>query len=223
MYKKLTSLLYVEDDLEVRDNIAEYFEHKIENVYLAGDGVEGFELFKKYKPQIVISDISMPKMNGIELLKKIRKISSSTQFVITTSFEDQEYLLEAVNLQIINYILKPLSIIKLEQALKLCEDKMIDVPDNIKYFSKKIYFDTLKKELYHNKNLIPLTLKESKLLELLFKTFPSPLSYEQIYLHLYDNIEHKDAVKTLVKILRKKTLDASIETIYGYGYKLRLL
>ena len=128
MNKKINSLLYIEDDLEVRENIAEYFQHNIENVYLAADGAEGFEIFEKYKPQVVISDIAMPKLNGIELLKKIRKISATTHFIITTSFDDHEYLLDAVNLQITNYILKPVSIIKLEKALKLCEEKFILTP-----------------------------------------------------------------------------------------------
>ncbi len=218
--KKIKSLLYIEDNIEVRENIAEYFQHKIEHVYLAEDGDMGLKAFTKYNPEIVVSDISIPKINGIDVLKKIRRISPSTQFIITTSFDDKEYLIEAVNLQITNYILKPLTIVKLEKALKLCEDKMIEVPDNLKYFSKEYYFDIFKKELYRNKKQIMLTLKEREVLELLIKIHPSPLSYEQIYLHLYDNIQHKDAVKTLIKTLRKKIPSTSIETIYGYGYKL---
>ena len=220
--KKINSLLYIEDDLEVRENISEYFEHHIENVYLAKDGIEGLESFKKYSPQVVVSDISMPKLNGIELLKKIRTISSSTQFIITTSYDNQEYLIEAINLQITNYILKPLSITSLGKSLKLCEQMTIDPFESVEFFSKEIYFDKFKKELYKNKEIIPLTRKERELLELLLKTSPSPLSYEQIYLNLYDNIPSKDAVKTLVKMLRRKISYLSIKTMYGYGYKLFL-
>lgn len=222
MFKKINSLLYVEDDDTVRDNISEYFKRNIQNVYIAKDGEEGLDLFNKYLPQVVITDIAMPKVNGIELLQEIRKLSTKTELIITSSFDDQEYLLDAVNLQLMNYILKPLTIVKLEKALKLCERKLPDTVETKIYFCNDIYFDSSKNELSNNSSEILLTVKERQLLELLLKINPAPLTYELIYYHLYDNIQSKDAVKTLIKILRKKVSDTFIETIYGYGYKLNL-
>ncbi|MFT5835552.1 MAG: two-component system response regulator VanR [Sulfurimonas sp.] len=220
MLKKINSLLYVEDDDEVRENIADYFYHNIKNVYLAKDGVEGLELFEKHRPQVVITDIAMPNLNGIKLSKKIRDISNDTQLIITTSFDDKEYLIEAVNLQLLNYVLKPLTITKLENILKMCESKIANIVDENKYFSSDTYFDVVKKELIKNQEIVTLTLKSRDLLELLIKNYPSPTSYEAVYLNLYNGIENKDAVKTLIKILRKKIFNTSIETIYAYGYKL---
>jgi DNA-binding response OmpR family regulator len=222
MDKKIGSLLYIEDDDEVRSNIADYFRVRTDTLYLAKDGLEGLELFKKYNPQVVITDIAMPKMNGIELAKYIRDISLDAQVVITTSFDDKEYLLEAVNLQLTSYIIKPLTIAKLDKVLNLCILQIPTSQDDNVYFSDSIYFDKIRQELIADNKEVTLTVKERLLLELLIKVYPSPTSYEVIYISLYEGFENKDAVKTLIKILRKKIGSSAIETIYGFGYKLKL-
>ena len=222
MPKKFESLLYIEDDEEIRTNLVPFFEQYVKNVYTAKNGFEGFERFKRLKPQIVVSDIIMPKMNGIELLKEIRKISKKTLLIITSSFDDKNFLLEAVNLQLTNYILKPLTIEQLEYSLKLCEEQLLGSNNNKSFFTEDIYFDIEKKELFNEKNSIPLTSKERLFLEISIKNHPAPLSYTLLSNQMYEGIEMKDAIKAIVKQLRKK-IPNSIETIYGYGYKIKLI
>ncbi len=81
-------------------------------LYTAIDGQEGLELYKKFEPEIVITDIEMPKLNGLEMAKKIRKHSLSTQIIIITAYKKPEYLLDAVNLQLVQYLIKPISLEK---------------------------------------------------------------------------------------------------------------
>jgi YesN/AraC family two-component response regulator len=204
MFNKIDSLLYIEDDDEIRENIAVYFKHRVTHLYTAKDGLEGLAIFQELTPQVIVTDIAMPKLNGIELLKKVRKLSSTTQLIITTSFENKEYLLEAVNLQLTNYLLKPLTIQKLDNALKICESNISVCKQEKIYFSQVIYFDMLKKELFNAHKSIPLTVKERKLLELFIQTHPAPISYELAFSRLYDGFENKDALKTLVKNVEKK-------------------
>lgn len=222
MFKKFDSLLYIEDDEKIKINIVPFFEQYVKNVYTAKDGREGLDRFKKLKPQIVVSDIIMPKMNGIELLKEIRKISTKTQLIITSSFDDKDFLLEAVNLQLTNYILKPLTLKQLEYSLKLCEEQLLDSSKTNIFFSEDVYFDIQKKELFNEKDIIPLTSKERLFLEISIKNYPSPVTYTLLSNQMYEGIEMKDAIKAIVKQLRKKIPD-SIETIYGYGYKINFI
>ena len=116
---KDASILYIEDDAITRKQLAKYFKSECRELYTAVDGQEGFELYQKHDPDIVITDIEMPKLNGLEMAKKIRKKSLSTQIIIITAYKKDEYLLQAVNLQLTQYLLKPISIEKITDALKL--------------------------------------------------------------------------------------------------------
>ena len=76
---------------------------------IANNGEEGFELYKKRKPDIVLADISMPKIDGLEMCKKIREINPNQRIVLFTSYNEVDYLSEAINMKIDRYIMKPLN------------------------------------------------------------------------------------------------------------------
>ncbi len=107
---KKYNVLYVEDNREIAEEIAFFFEPRFNNFYSAYDGQEGLEAFKKYRPDFIITDIQMPNMNGIEMIEEIRRIDSEVPIVITTAFNESSYLLKAINLQVDGYIMKPLNI-----------------------------------------------------------------------------------------------------------------
>ena len=117
-----SSILYIEDDDITRENIAAYLQRQCKQLYIASNGEEGLELFKTHDPEIIITDIEMPKLNGLDMAKKIRKLSPTTQIIITTAYTSNEYLLQAVNLHLVQYIVKPISLPKLTSALKDCDD-----------------------------------------------------------------------------------------------------
>lgn len=219
---KNSSILYIEDDEITRENIGQYLKRVCKDLYIADDGQMGLELFEKHSPNIVISDIEMPNLNGLDMAKKIRKISPTTQIIITTAFTDQEYLLEAVNLRLTKYIVKPISLPKLTQALKECEEFLDEKDDTKKYFNEDCFYDTFTKELIKDRNIVSLSKTERALLELLVKNHPTATSYEAIETNVYDFATSKNAIKLLVKALRTKIEKETITNISGYGYNVQL-
>ena len=127
---KNINLLYVEDDKEIAEEILDILELEIDNIHYAANGQDGLELFKKNDIDLVISDIMMPVMNGLEMSRKIREIDSSAIIIITSAFSEVSYFQKAIEIGVDNYILKPVNVKKLldvieKSALKLLQQKQI--------------------------------------------------------------------------------------------------
>jgi len=105
---KKINVLYVEDDEIVREIFSYMLKKYVKKLYIAPNGLEGLELFKNNSIDIVISDIQMPKMNGLEMAKEIRKLNADIPIVFTTAFGDSSYLKEAIEIGVEAYILKPI-------------------------------------------------------------------------------------------------------------------
>jgi len=101
------TILYVEDDIETQKLIKRILSSSAKEVYIANNGEEGLALFKAKKPDIVLTDICMPKMNGLEMAEKIKEIIPNQPIGIFTAFDEPEYIKEASRLDIGTYILKP--------------------------------------------------------------------------------------------------------------------
>ena len=219
---KNSTILYIEDDDITRENISSYLKRQCKNLYTANNGLEGLELFKKHEPEIVITDIEMPKLNGIEMSQKIRKISSTAQIIITTAYSSQEYLMKAVNLRLIQYIVKPISLPKLTSALNDCELYLEEVVETQTYFDKSTFYDIYTKELIKDNEIISLSKNERAILELLIKNYPAPTTYESIESNVYEFATSKNAIKLLIKSLRQKINKEAIENISGLGYTVNI-
>ena len=215
------TLLYVEDDEIIRQNAVEYLNNYCKEVFQAKDGQEALAVYKDKKPDVIISDIEMPKLNGLEMAKQIRKEDKKTPIIIATAFTEQNYLLEAVELQLIKYITKPISSKKLKEALALVLEHL--EIDSILAIDKKTSYDSLNKTLIVDEEFIKLNNKELQLLDLLAKNHRRMVSYEEIENTIwYDNFMSKDALRALVRTLRMKLQGDYIENISGFGYKLKI-
>ncbi|SFV59888.1 diguanylate cyclase/phosphodiesterase (GGDEF & EAL domains) with PAS/PAC sensor(s) [hydrothermal vent metagenome] len=111
------TLLYVEDEDGIRDQLSRFLGYFSGELYLAKDGKEGLELYKKHLPDIVISDIKMPKMDGIEMAKAIKAIDPKQHIVFTTAHSESGFFMDAIDLQVDGYILKPINLDQLEKKL----------------------------------------------------------------------------------------------------------
>ncbi len=111
------SLLYVEDDIATNKQFTELFELKIRNVYSAKDGAEALEIFNANKIDFIISDFKMPKMNGNQLCKEVKKINAKIPFILLTAFDDRDLLIEAIEVGIDKFLKKPVASKKLFQLL----------------------------------------------------------------------------------------------------------
>lgn len=216
------TILYVEDDEITRENISEFLGRKCHKLFVAKDGLEGYEKFKECNPNIVITDIEMPNLNGIELATKIRKESSTTQIIIATAFTDPEYLLKAVNLHLVKYIIKPLSILKINEALQECEKYIDDSQTSKKQITKELFYDLFTKEAVLKNEIVQLSKSERNLIELLIKNYPAATSYESIEQNVYEFATSKNAIKLLIKSLRTKIGKDTITNVSGFGYNINI-
>lgn len=110
---KDVKLLYVEDDLMTQEEVSYFLKKYVKELYVAKNGEEGLELFLNNKIDMVITDIQMPKMNGLEMSKRILEINPNMPIAITTAYSDADYLIKAIELGIDKYILKPLHLAEL--------------------------------------------------------------------------------------------------------------
>ncbi len=117
------NILYVEDDDSIRSLFGKYLKRKFNQVTFCNNGADAYLKFQEARLlnnpyDLIISDINMPKMNGIEMLEKIRSICSSTAFIITTGKSEITQTIKALNLNTSAYILKPINFIQTELALE---------------------------------------------------------------------------------------------------------
>jgi DNA-binding response OmpR family regulator len=225
MKSKIT-LLYAEDEVETRENHMEYLkEHYDFTFFEANDGEEALELFKKHQPHIILTDITMPKMDGLSFVSKVRESSPHTKVIMLTAYNEQEKLMKAFELDVVNYLIKPINRKKLSNAIDLALTTLPSMDTNDAYcrIDSNTRWDSNKKELYSFGENISLSQYEKELLALLCE-------YKGIDISSYDIFEEvwgsetkeysKDSVRTLIKKLRKKLPEDILKNSYGGFYKL---
>jgi len=102
-------MLYVEDEDDIRDGIVEMLKRRIPDLHVAANGFEGLELFRQVLPDIVITDIRMPKMTGLEMAREIKYIKPNIQIIVTSAYSDINYFIESIDIGINQYVLKPIT------------------------------------------------------------------------------------------------------------------
>lgn len=156
---KNVNVLYAEDEKELRDITSEFLKSFTKMQYVASNGEEGFNLFLEHQDSIdlIITDINMPILSGMDMIKKIKEINPKIPIIIATAFSNKEYLLEAINIGVDKYVLKPIDISKLLQAMlqSLNYHELKDLyTDNLTKLANK---NRLQKDLkYSNNDLLAL-------------------------------------------------------------------
>ena len=120
-------IVIVEDEAAIRNgmgNILKKLNPAYELVGKASNGIEGLEMIRKEKPDLVILDIRMPDMDGLEMLKVLRQENNGCRAVVLTAYSDFDYAKTAIELGIENYLLKPVKLKELEETLKLAEKRI---------------------------------------------------------------------------------------------------
>ena len=117
-FSELTAL-YVEDEPVARLSIGTFLKRQLGELHLAENGKEGFELFESHRPQVVITDLEMPVMNGMEMIRRIRELDNGTPIIITTAYDDGEHRCEQAD----RVILKPIIFNDLLKVINECIEK----------------------------------------------------------------------------------------------------
>jgi len=226
MYKP--TLLYAEDDHDTRDNFLLILHEYFNTIYIAKNGEEALSLYTEKRPDILLLDISMPLLNGLDLVKAIRKNDQNTPIIILSALSDTENLLCAVGLKLEAYLLKPIDLSLFDKTIKKII-KQVEVRDII-YLRKELHWDTSRSGLFYKGEQIKTTKKEKLLLELLSMNFGKYVSHDELIIHIWcDEIpdhSHDNKLIQLIyrfnkKIMKELSISSHlVENSYTLGYRL---
>ena len=221
------SILFVEDDIIALQNYSLALENHFENVYQAKDGLSAYKLYKEKKPNIMIIDVDIQKLNGIELLKKIRKTDQNTKAILFTSYSDNETLLNASSLKLSQYLIKPVARKELFSALTLAIEEIQSfsvISNQIIKLKDNFLWDIDKRILFHKNNEISMTKTEKEIFSIIiqFGQNNCVITYDDLLDRLWgsDDKSSIKSLKTFISTLRKKLPVETILNEYGVGYRL---
>ena len=219
------TLLYVEDDAALREQFIRVLKPRFREVYEAEDGKQALELYAEHSPDMMIVDINLPYIDGLEVIEKIRKSNENMPIVVMSAYSDQEKLFKAVKLGLSDYLIKPVPLKKLFTVLDsmaLKYKNKIDI-NNLVHLRNDYIWKKEEKELCYRDETISLTKRERMLLEFMMQQLNKVVTFDSITDLIWEDEEYSVAYSSLshlLKRLRKKLPKELIENIYGEGYRI---
>jgi DNA-binding response OmpR family regulator len=222
------TLLYAEDDPQSRKNYAFVLEEYFSKVYLAEDGREALDLYHEKKPDVLLLDISMPFINGLDVAKFVRATNKDIPIIMLTAHAEQEKLLTAIPLGLSKYLLKPINDKSLTQTMLQVISEMRD--RNIVSIRENLWWNKINSNLFYNDENIKLTKKEYKLMTLLVNSIGKYFMHDTLIIQIWDDeipdASHDNKLHQLVYRLNKKINAVTnsdtqlIENTYTLGYRI---
>lgn len=217
-------VLCIEDEELIRENQVDYLKRFFDMVYEASDAKQALEIIKEQKPQLIITDIEMSNMNGLDMIRLIRQNDKKTKFIVLSAYSNKEYLLDAIDLGLVKYLIKPIDHESFYPILLKCVKEITDQNSDLIDLGSNCTFDTTNLKVIFNNKTHTLSKYEADFLILLYNNKPNVVSYDQIQYEVWaDNIMSDNSLRTLVKSLRKKLPQNIITNLSKVGYKLQEL
>ena len=227
MNKTNYTLLYAEDDTIIRTGYMNYFRTIFKHVYEAKNGQEAYDIYKKHHVDIILADINMPYMDGLELIEKIREDDKKTQIIILSAHTDEDKLMRAITLKLVKYLKKPIKKRELEESLQSAIDELRIKKiqnDDVIYLSKDTMWNRTKRVLLKNDEKVHLTRNETILLSILSSKSQSTYSIDELINEFWQTESNKDmsgeSIRNIIKRIKPKLPSNCLENDYGIGYKL---
>ncbi len=123
-YLKTLTVLFVEDDTDTREQFSEFLRRPVGRLITAVNGAEGLDAFVRHAPDIVVTDIRMPIMDGLTMASKIRELDHNVQIIVITAFESNNYLKQAIDIRVDKFVNKPVNIYQLLICLSECARRL---------------------------------------------------------------------------------------------------
>ena len=213
-------ILIAEDDELILKTIEYKLQKEGYEVIITRNGKDAIETINNTEVDLIITDIMMPVMDGLVMAKEIKHISKQTPIVILSAFSEKERLLEAIDVGIDKYLIKPIDPDELLKTLKLVSKEMLDQSDIVD-LGFGYQFDKSRRVLVKDGKTIFLTKKELLFISILVKNLGVFVLHEEIKKYVWTNKKVTDsAIRTFIKRVREKTDKEFIKNIPGLGYKI---
>ena len=213
-------VLFVEDEDNLREALESAIGDEFAKFITARDGDDGLKKFKKYKPDIVVTDITMPVMDGLAMTTEVKKLSKQTPVVILSAFSEKERLLGAIDAGVDKYLIKPIDPDELLATLKALAKELLAHNDIVE-LGFGYQFDKNRRVLVKDGVTIFLTKKELLFISVLVKNLGVFVLHDEIKKSVWTNKKVTDsAIRTFIKRVREKTDKEFIKNIPGLGYKI---
>lgn len=220
-------LLLVEDDREISELLTEVLIREQYLVDLATDGEEGWDFVKACDYDLLLLDVMLPKLNGVELCRRLRAKEYPAPIMMLTALDSSESQIQGLDAGADDYVIKPYKLGELLARIRaLLRRKTVSTSPVLRWGD--LSFDTNICKASYNNQALKLTPKEYQLLELFLRNGNNLLSRSKILDNLWSFEEPPDenTVKAHMRRLRKKlskagATDDFIETVYGLGYRLK--
>ena len=227
--KKIVSILsdkkvlYAEDEAETRRSVTETLELFFMEVMAVDNGQTVLDEMQINHYDVLVLNISMPGLDGLEAAKAIRETNTTIPIIILSTHTDQAYLWRAIELKITRYLAKPHTQDMLIDALEKAALEMLQHNRQPIILNEEYLYHPCRKSVSHLTKETSLSLTESRLLEYFIRHRNCTVSFEDIsdYLWGYE-APSKEAIKSLIKDLRKKIGKELIKNVYGIGYLFAL-
>ncbi|MBE2983824.1 response regulator transcription factor [Campylobacter sp. RM9344] len=211
-------VLCLEDEVGILKNLTETLELFFGEVMGIEDGLEALDLATSGFYDVLVFDITVPHMDGLEVIKRVRQNNQNIPIIILSSHTEQEYLWRAVELKITRFLPKPYDKEAFIAALKDIA-RELGGDRQILNINTQARYDFAKKIIYIKDTACHLAKSESRLLEYFLKNKNKAVTYEELFDYLWEfDQPSKEAIKTIVKELRKKLGKDTIRNLYGVGY-----
>jgi len=213
-FLKDKTALYIEDEMDVLRNISTLLSQFFHTFHTASDGEEGYRIFKEEHIDVLLVDIELPKMNGIELIKKIRAEHKDLPIVVISAYTKTDYLLESIELHLDKYIVKPLTSRKIHSMLETLNRDFMD--RGVIHCHGNMFFDEKRNSISFDGSTHLLTRKEAAFLKILCRK--KIVSYDEIIALWEDDIPSENAIRSFIKHLRKKLPEDFLKNRNSLGY-----
>ena len=217
--KNLTVLL-VEDDSDSKKIMHDVLSDNFEKVFTAQNGDEGLKKFKKYNPNMVITDVFMPISDGLDMTRYIKEISKDTPVIVLSAHSEKETLLKAIDVGVDKYLIKPIMSDDLLKTIENVAKSKIETA-NIIQVANGYSFNKIKRVLIRDGVEISLTKKELAFISLLIKRLGTLVLHDEIKSVVWVGESVTEAaIRTFVKRVRDKVGNNFIKNVPGLGYKI---
>jgi len=208
-------VLLVEDEQKLASLLKSAIGDSFHSFIVANDGQEGLEKFLQLSPDIVITDIMMPRLTGLEMAKEIRKVNSDIPIIILSAHSEADKFLKAIDIGVIKYFIKPFDPDELLDYINSIAEKFstktIELGDGFK-------FNKTTSSLYKNDRFVALSKNEIKFFSLLLEN--EIVDDETIKTTLWSDEVSDERLRTFIRRIRAKTSKSLIQNIKGVGYKV---